>query len=227
MPDNKDSSDIQENYQKVNHRLQKALHSASRVGKTVELIAVSKNQTVEKIDLLIKLGHRVFGENRVQEAKLKWPAIKMKYSDVQLHLIGPLQTNKVKEAVDMFDVIESLDRVKLATKLSKEISSSNRTPDLLVQINTGKEISKSGVNPEDADEFIIFCQKELHLNIKGLMCIPPVDDEKSKHFSLLHKIAKKHSLKYLSMGMSADFDTAILFGATHVRVGTAIFGKRH
>jgi len=223
---NKDSLDIQENYKKVNSRIQEAVDKTSRARSNVQLIAVSKNQAVDKIDHLIKIGHRFFGENRVQEAKSKWLNIKRENTDVRLHLIGPLQTNKIKDALDVFDVIETIDREKLAIRLAKDIASVAKDPDLLVQINTGKELSKSGINPEEADDFIMFCQKELNLDIKGLMCIPPIDEEKSPHFSLLHKIAKKNSLRYLSMGMSSDFDTAILFGATHIRVGTAIFGAR-
>ena len=224
---NKDSSDIQENYKKVNNRIQEAVDKASRNRSDIRLIAVSKNQAVDRIEHLIKIGHRVFGENKVQEAKSKWLNIKKKNLDIRLHLIGPLQTNKIKDALAIFDVIETIDRERLAIKLAKEISlAPKKAPDFLVQINTGKESSKSGIYPEEADSFIIFCQKELHLHIKGLMCIPPINEEKSSHFSLLYKIAKKHSLRHLSMGMSSDFDTAIRFGATHLRVGTAIFGAR-
>ena len=223
---NKDSSDIQENYKKVNNRIQEAVDKASRNRSDIRLIAVSKNQAVDRIEHLIKIGHRVFGENRVQEAKSKWLNIKKKNPDIRLHLIGPLQTNKIKDALAIFDVIETIDRERLAIKLAREISLAPKAPDFLVQINTGKESSKSGIYPEEADSFIIFCQKELHLHIKGLMCIPPINEEKSSHFSLLYKIAKKHSLRHLSMGMSSDFEVAIREGATLVRVGTAIFGPR-
>ena len=226
MLTNKDSSDIQENYKKVNNRIQEAVDKASRNRSNIRLIAVSKNQTVDRIEHLIKIGHRVFGENKVQEAKSKWLNIKKKNLDIRLHLIGPLQTNKIKDALAIFDVIETIDRERLAIKLAKEISLAPKAPDFLVQINTGKESSKSGIYPEEADSFIIFCQKELHLHIKGLMCIPPYNENPIPHFVLLKKLAFQNQLQHLSMGMSSDFDTAIRFGATHLRVGTAIFGAR-
>ncbi len=171
-------------------------------------------------------GHRVFGENRVQEAVSKWPDLRARFPDIELHLIGPLQTNKVAVAVQTFDVIETVDREKLARALAKEMEKTKKHIPVFIQVNTGEEEQKAGIIPADADGFIAYCRDELKLNVTGLMCIPPVDDVPGVHFALLGKIAKRNNIKNLSMGMSGDYETAIHFGATHVRVGTAIFGPR-
>jgi pyridoxal phosphate enzyme (YggS family) len=192
----------------------------------VTLVAVSKTFSADAIEPVIEVGHRVFGENRVQEAKSKWPALQAKHPGMQLHLIGPLQSNKAKDAVALFDAIHSVDRDSLCEALSKEIARQGRSPLLFVQINTGSEEQKAGVVPEDADAFLTRCGDQYGLKISGLMCIPPIDDAPGPHFALTHKIAKRNGLKLLSMGMSADFATAIELGATHVRVGSAIFGDR-
>ncbi len=183
------------------------------------LVAVTKTHGPERIRPLLEAGHRVFGENRVQEAQGKWPALKAEFPDIELHLIGPLQTNKLRDAVALFDVIHTLDRRKLADALR----SADRIPDLLVQVNTGEEPQKAGVAPADAPALIGYAKD---LPVKGLMCIPPADVAPAPHFALLAKMAKAHALPWLSMGMSADFETAIRFGATHVRVGSALFGAR-
>jgi hypothetical protein len=175
---------------------------------------------------VIAAGQRVFGENRVQEAKAKWPALQDLYADIELHLVGPLQSNKAREAVALFDVIHSLDRPSLAEALAKEITRQGRTPRLLVEINTGGEPQKAGVLPEQADDFIRRCRNEFRLPIAGLMCLPPADEPPAPHFALTAKIARRNELNLLSMGMSADFPVAIAMGATHVRIGTAIFGDR-
>ncbi|MFC4175312.1 YggS family pyridoxal phosphate-dependent enzyme [Microvirga sp. GCM10011540] len=192
----------------------------------ITLVAVSKTFPAEDIEPVLAAGQRVFGENYVQEAKAKWPALRERYPDVELHLIGPLQSNKAKEAVQLFDAIHTLDRPSLAEALAKEIAKAGRAPRLLVQVNTGEEPQKGGVMPAEADAFIEECRTRHGLAIEGLMCIPPAEDPPSPHFALLGKIAKRHGLKTLSMGMSADFDEAIQLGATHVRVGSAIFGTR-
>jgi len=193
----------------------------------VTLVAVSKTFGEEVIAPVIEAGQRVFGENRVQEAKAKWPALKIKYPQVELHLVGPLQSNKAKEAVALFDAIHSVDRPSLCEALAKEIARQNRHPLLFVQVNTGAEPQKAGVLPENADAFLRRCREDYGLEISGLMCIPPIDEAPAPHFALTAKIAKRNGLKLLSMGMSADFATAVQFGATHVRVGSAIFGERH
>lgn len=190
------------------------------------LVAVSKTIEAETIGEAIDAGQRVFGENRVQEAEAKWPALKARCPDARLHLIGPLQTNKVKGAVALFDVIETVDREKLARALAKEMATQGRDVTLFVQINTGKEAQKAGIFPEDADAFLKMCRDDIGLTIAGLMCIPPADEEPALHFGLLSEIAKRNAVPFLSMGMSADFEVAVRFGATHVRVGTAIFGAR-
>lgn len=190
------------------------------------LIAVSKTHGAEHIRPLLEAGQRDFGENRVQEALAKWPALKDDYPDIVLHLIGPLQTNKVREAVALFDAIHTLDRPKLADALKAELARSGRTPTLFVQVNTGEEEQKAGVSPAEAPALIAHSRDALSLPVQGLMCIPPVEDEPAPHFALLAKLAGRHRLPLLSMGMSADFETAIRFGATHVRVGSALFGAR-
>jgi len=190
------------------------------------LIAVSKTFAANSIEPTIAEGQRVFGENRVQEAKAKWPQLLEKYGGVELHLIGPLQSNKAKEAVGLFDAIHSVDRASLCEALVKEIDKQKRQPRLFVEINTGAEEQKSGVLPQDADAFLAACRDQYRLKISGLMCIPPLDEAPGPHFALTAKIARRNGLGLLSMGMSADFATAIALGATHVRVGTAIFGTR-
>jgi hypothetical protein len=192
----------------------------------VTLVAVSKTFPPEAIEPVIAAGQRVFGENRVQEAKSKWPALMQKHASIELHLIGPLQSNKAKEAVALFDAIHSVDRASLCEALAKEIAKQGRTPLLFVEINTGAEPQKAGVLPQDADAFLGQCRDKYRLTISGLMCIPPLDEAPGPHFALTAKIARRNGLKLLSMGMSADFATAIQLGATHVRVGSAIFGER-
>lgn len=194
---------------------------------SVTLIAVSKTFPVEAIEPVLAAGHRVFGENRVQEAKAKWPALRERCPDVELHLIGPLQSNKARDAVTLFDVIHSLDRPSLAEALVREMERTGRRPRLFVQVNTGEEPQKAGVAPAEADAFIAQCRDRWKLPVVGLMCIPPVDEPPSPHFALLAKIAARNGLSCLSMGMSADFEQAVMLGATHVRVGSAIFGARH
>ena len=192
----------------------------------VNLVAVSKRQPDVRINAVLAAGQRVFGENRVQEARGRWVPRRAQYADLMLHLIGPLQTNKVSEAVALFDVIEVVDRPKLAKTLGNEMIRQNRQLECYVQVNTGKEAQKSGIAPEDTDDFIAFCRDEAGLKITGLMCIPPVDEEAAMHFALLQTIAKCNQLPLLSMGMSDDFEEAIAFGATSVRIGSAIFGVR-
>jgi PLP dependent protein len=214
----------------VEAEISRACEAARRDRSSVTLIAVSKTFDVEAITPVITAGGRVFGENRVQEAKAKWPGLMSAYPDLALHLIGPLQSNKAKEAVALFDAIHSVDRPSiceaLAKELNKELNSQKKRPELFVQLNTGEEPQKAGVAPDAADAFIASCREKYGLEISGLMCIPPVDDAPAPHFALTAKIAARNGLKNLSMGMSADFAIAIAFGATHVRVGSAIFGHR-
>ena len=204
----------------------RACRDARRDRSSVTLVAVSKTFATEAIAPVIKAGQRVFGENRVQEAKAKWPALTSVYPDIELHLIGPLQSNKAKEAVALFDVIHSVDRPSICHALAKEIESQKKRPQLFVQINTGEEPQKSGIPPGEADAFLASCRDTYGLQISGLMCIPPANEPPAAHFALTAKIAARNGLKNLSMGMSADFATAIALGATHVRVGSAIFGHR-
>jgi pyridoxal phosphate enzyme (YggS family) len=192
----------------------------------VTLVAVSKTFGVEAIEPVIAAGQKVFGENRVQEARAKWPALKESHPDIELHLIGPLQSNKAREAVALFDAIHTVDRPSLCEALAKEIARQNRHPLLFAEINTGAEAQKAGVLPEDADDFLRACRENYGLEISGLMCIPPLEEAPAPHFALTAKIAARNGLKLLSMGMSADFAIAVQFGATHVRVGSAIFGHR-
>jgi PLP dependent protein len=210
----------------VKRDLAAACQEAQRGAQTVTLIAVSKTFDAEIIAPVIAAGHRVFGENRVQEARAKWPKLKEQTPEIELHLIGGLQSNKAKEAVQLFDAIHSVDRPSLCAALAKEIEKQGRQPQLLVEINTGAEPQKGGVLPENADEFLRNCCETYGLAISGLMCIPPADEAPAPHFALTAKIAARNGLKLLSMGMSADFQLAIRFGATHVRVGSAIFGAR-
>ncbi len=193
---------------------------------SVNLIAVSKVQPVERVERVLSQGHRIFGENRVQEAYQKWPAWKEKFPTVSLHLLGPLQTNKVKEVLGLFDVVHSLDRDKLARIFSENIQKLGSSPDFFIQVNTGEEEQKAGIFPTMVDKFVEQCKNTYDLPIVGLMCIPPIDEEPSLHFALLKKIAERNGLNRLSMGMSADFVSAITFGSTDVRIGSAIFGRR-
>lgn len=215
-----------DNLRAIEEELKSALEEAGRPAGGVTVTAVSKTHDAERILPALEAGHRVFGENRVQEAMQKWPALREKCPDVELRLIGPLQTNKAREAVALFDVIETVDRPKLARVLSEEMKKQGKAPKLLVQINTGEEEQKAGVKPGDADGFIAMCRDEHGLDISGLMCIPPVDDAPAPHFALLAKIAERNGVSDLSMGMSSDYIIAAQLGATHVRVGTGIFGAR-
>lgn len=210
----------------VREEIARACRECGRDPASVTLVAVSKTFAAETILPVLAAGHRVFGENRVQEAKAKWPALKEKYPDVALHLIGPLQSNKAKDAVALFDAIHSVDRPSLCEALAKEVAKQGRQPLLFVEINAGAEPQKAGVLPEEADSFIRACRERYGLTISGLMCIPPADEAPAPHFALTAKIAARNGLGLLSMGMSADYTTAIAFGATHVRVGSAIFGER-
>ena len=210
----------------VRAEIARACKDAARDPAEVTLVAVSKTFPAEAIEPVIAAGQRVFGENRVQEAKAKWPPLMAKHAGIALHLIGPLQSNKAKEAVALFDAIHSVDRASLCEALAKEIAKQERQPTLFVEINTGAEPQKAGVLPQDADAFLTRCRESYGLEISGLMCIPPLEEAPAPHFALTAKIAKRNGLKLLSMGMSADFATAIQLGATHVRVGSAIFGGR-
>lgn len=224
--DNSPSSNaFAENLAAVESRIAAALKEAGRAG-PVEIIAVSKMQGETMLREALRAGQRIFGENRVQEAKAKWPALKKECPDIVLHLIGPLQSNKAAEAVALFDVIQSVDRPKIAKALAEEMRRQNRRPRLFVQINTGAEPQKAGAAPEDADAFIAQCRDEFGLEIEGLMCIPPADDAPAPHFALLAIIAQRNNLTGLSMGMSGDYDIGAQLGASHVRVGTALFGAR-
>ena len=210
----------------VEQDLVRACKQAGRDRSSVTLVAVSKTFNAEAITPVIEAGQIVFGENRVQEAKAKWPGLMSAYPGVALHLIGPLQSNKTREAVALFDAIHSVDRPSLCEALAKEFRIQTRQPELFVQLNTGEEPQKAGIAPADADSFIASCRDKYDLPISGLMCIPPVDDAPAPHFALTAKIAARNGLRNLSMGMSADFAIAIQMGATHVRVGSAIFGHR-
>ena len=210
----------------VEQEIARACKEARRDRSSVTLVAVSKTFDADVITPVIEAGQRVFGENRVQEAKAKWPPLVSAYPGIELHLIGPLQSNKAKDAVALFDAIHSVDRASLCEALAREFKSQERRPQLFVQVNTGEEPQKAGVSPAEADSFIAGCREKYHLPISGLMCIPPVNDPPAPHFALTAKIAARNGLKNLSMGMSADFAVAIALGATHVRIGSAIFGKR-
>lgn len=210
----------------VKAKIASAEREAKREPGAVMLVAVSKTFAAEDIRPVIEAGQRVFGENRVQEAQGKWPALKAAFPDIELHLIGPLQSNKTKEAVALFDVIETVDREKIAAELAKETARQGRAPKLYVQVNTGSEPQKAGIEPRDAVAFVKRCREVHGLAIEGLMCIPPADENPGPHFALLEKIAREAGVAMLSMGMSGDYETAIAFGATSVRLGSAIFGSR-
>lgn len=210
----------------IRERIAAAAREANRAPASVKLIAVSKTFDVPQILPVIEAGQRLFGENRVQEAKAKWPALKERFPDLELHLVGALQSNKAKEAVQLFDAIHSIDRPKIARAVADEMAKQGRSLKLFVQVNTGEEPQKAGVMPREAAEFVRRCREELGLAIAGLMCIPPAEDEPSIHFAFLAKLAGELALEELSMGMSADFESAVAFGATYVRVGSAIFGAR-
>ncbi|MBV8447097.1 MAG: YggS family pyridoxal phosphate-dependent enzyme [Hyphomicrobiales bacterium] len=220
------SSFVKDRLEAVRASIERAAAANGREAANITLIAVSKTIPAATIEEALVAGHRVFGENRVQEAKAKWPELKARYPEIELHLIGPLQTNKVRDALSLVDAIHSLDRESLASTLAKEIARAGRKPKLFVEINTGNEASKAGVAPAEADRFIETCRERHGLLISGLMCIPPFNEPAGPHFTLLAKIAERNSLPLLSMGMSADYEEAIAHGATHIRVGTAIFGAR-
>jgi pyridoxal phosphate enzyme (YggS family) len=220
------STTISENLRAVREEIASAAQAVDREPGAVTLVAVSKLQDEDKIRQTLKAGHRTFGENRVQEAKVKWPQLKNSYPDIALHLIGPLQTNKARDAVKLFDAIESLDRLRLGCALAEAMEKSGCRPDCFIQVNTGEESQKTGVLPAEVDTLIAACRDDLGLPVAGLMCIPPHDEEPSLHFSLLDEIARRNELAGLSMGMSGDYPIAVRFGATHVRVGTGVFGPR-
>jgi PLP dependent protein len=210
----------------INSRIEKAEKSCGKAIGSTQLIAVSKVQPNERVLSVLEQGHTIFGENKVQEANGKWPMFRENFSNSKVHLIGPLQSNKVKQAIELFDAIHTVDRLKLAQKLSNEIQTQGKAPEMFIQINTGEEDQKSGISPKEADQFIADCLS-LDLPIKGLMVIPPINEEPTLHFGLLRKIAYRNGLTGLSMGMSSDFESAIVMGATHIRIGSAIFGERN
>ncbi|AUG54645.1 YggS family pyridoxal phosphate-dependent enzyme [Thalassospira marina] len=229
MSDHNDSSgdvDIAANLATIQQNIDEAASAVGRKSDDVTLVCVSKTHDAPHVRGALVAGRRIFGENRVQEASEKWPGLKQEFPDVELHLIGPLQSNKAREAMSLFDVIETLDRPKLARTFARLRDETGQCPELYIQINIGREPQKAGIDPADADDFIRECIHDLALPVTGLMCIPPVDEEPSPHFGLLGKIADRHGLKVRSMGMSGDYECAIRLGATHIRVGTAIFGHR-
>jgi pyridoxal phosphate enzyme (YggS family) len=219
-------SDAVERLAQVKDNIDRAMQVAGREAGSVVLVAVSKTFAADDIRPVIEAGQRVFGENRVQEAQGKWPALRQEFPDLELHLIGPLQSNKAKEAVALFDVIETVDREKIAAELAKEIARQGRAPRLYVQVNTGSEPQKAGIEPKEAVAFVTRCREVHELLIEGLMCIPPADENPGPHFALLEKLAREAGVEKLSMGMSGDYELAVAFGATSVRVGSAIFGTR-
>ncbi len=219
-------TDVLTNLDNIRRRIAAAEAEAGRAPGAVTLVAVSKTFDADDIRPVIEAGQRVFGENRVQEAQAKWPALRQDFADIELHLIGPLQSNKAKEAVALFDVIETVDREKIAAELAKEIARQGKAPKLYVQVNTGLEEQKAGIDPREAVAFVDRCRTVHGLAIEGLMAIPPADENPGPHFALLEKLAQEAGVDKLSMGMSGDFETAIAFGATSVRVGSAIFGGR-
>ena len=209
----------------IRERIEAAAREAGRDPEAVTLVAVSKVQPLERVEAVLAAGHRVFGENRVQEAAGKWPALRARFPDIRLHLVGPLQTNKVRQAVALFDVIETVDRERLARRLAEVFAETGRSLPCYIQVNTGEEAQKAGVLPGETDAFVATC-RDLGLPVAGLMCIPPVDEEPALHFALLARLAERNGLAGLSMGMSGDFERAIAQGATIVRVGSALFGER-
>ncbi|WP_119302644.1 YggS family pyridoxal phosphate-dependent enzyme [Dongia deserti] len=219
-------SHIAANLADVQARIAAQAKAWNRSPDDVHLVAVGKTHSAEAMEAALAAGHRLFGENRVQEAAAKFPALRARYPDLKLHLIGPLQTNKIRQAIETCDAIQTVDRDKLAQGIAAELAKSGRHIDLFIQVNSGEEEQKAGIHPRDADDFIRRCREEYKLPIVGLMCIPPADEHPAPHFALLGEIAKRHGLTQLSMGMSGDYELAIQMGATHVRVGTAIFGAR-
>lgn len=226
VPDPDSRQTLAANLATVKARIAEAADAAGRSPDAVTLVAVTKTHPADLVRRALVAGHRVYGENRVQEARDKWPGLKEAFPDARLHLVGPLQTNKVRHAVPLFDVIETVDRPKLARALAVEMEKTGRRPDCLIQVNTGEEPQKAGILPDQADGFVAECRDRFGLPVGGLMCIPPLDEEPSLHFALLGEIARRNGLDGLSMGMSDDFDVAVRFGATIIRVGTAIFGPR-
>ncbi|MBV9862839.1 MAG: YggS family pyridoxal phosphate-dependent enzyme [Alphaproteobacteria bacterium] len=220
------AADVAANLASVRSRIEAAARAAGRPSGEVALVAVSKTHPAAGVRAALACGQRLFGENRVQEALEKYPDLRLEFPDLKLHLIGPLQTNKIREAVAHFDVIETVDRPRLAEALAREMERCGRRPTCLIEVNTGEEPQKAGAAPAAADAFIADCRDRLGLPVAGLMCIPPAEDEPALHFALLREIARRNGLAVLSMGMSADYEIAIRFGATHVRVGTAVFGSR-
>ncbi|WP_162654613.1 YggS family pyridoxal phosphate-dependent enzyme [Lentilitoribacter sp. Alg239-R112] len=218
---------VEENLKIVLEDIQNVASKSKGASKDLQLIAVSKTHNADKIRPVIEAGQRVFGENRVQEAQGKWPELKSEIPNIELHLIGPLQSNKTVDAIELFDVIQSVDREKIAKTIQKEAVKIGKCPDLYVQVNTGLEPQKAGIAPQDAVAFVKHCKNDLSLPIIGLMCIPPNGENPGPHFALLQKLAEEAGVENLSMGMSSDYQTAIEFGATHVRVGSAIFGERY
>lgn len=217
---------VKQNLEEIEQKIAAAASEAGRSTDDINLVAVSKKQSADRLQAALDAGHRAFGENRVQEAISHWQDIKPQYDDLRLHLIGPLQTNKIKDAVKLFDCIETIDRVKLARKLADEMDKQNRDLPCFIQVNTGEEPQKSGVLPSELGNFFDICKGECGIDIRGLMCIPPVGDPPAVHFAFLQKLAAEYGLPDLSMGMSADFEKAIPLGATYIRVGTAVFGAR-
>ena len=218
--------EVADNFLTVNSKIAAAAHDAGRAAEDIALVAVSKGHGADRVRAAIAAGHRIFGENRVQEAAEKFRELQDELSDLSVHMVGPLQTNKARQAVALFDVIQSLDRPKLAAALAREMDLCGRRPKCFIEVNTGDESQKSGVSLDGADQFIEDCRSDYGLPIAGLMCIPPAEDEPSLHFALLRQLAVRNGLTALSMGMSRDYEVAVAFGATHVRVGTAIFGPR-
>jgi len=217
---------VAQSYSRLVDAVAEATKAAGREAAEITLVAVSKTRSAQHIEPVLSAGHIDFGENRVQEAQVKWPDLKARYPAARLHLIGALQSNKARDAVALADAIHSLDREKLARAVSQEMARSARRPECFIQVNTGEEAQKSGVPPGQADTLIEACQEKYALPLVGLMCLPPLDEEPAPHFALLRKIAERHGLTKLSMGMTADYQTAIALGATHIRVGSAIFGAR-
>lgn len=218
--------DISKSFTRIRQNIDKVVDESNRSPNEITLIAVSKQQQEERVDASLALGHRVFGENRVQEAQKRWSIRKYDYPDLRLHLIGPLQSNKAADAVRLFDVIHTIDRPKIAIAIAKEAAQQNKYIQCFIQVNTGDEPQKSGISPCDLSSFVDFCREEVGLPITGLMCIPPVDEEAAIHFGFLNTLASRNKLTGLSMGMSSDYAEAIRFGATHIRVGSALFGSR-